>query len=96
MKIETVLNILKEDHNFREILQDGEYLYSASGVSFNQISYDSRKVNAETLFFVKGANFKNPRIKAKLWSAWSRVLYLATCLATATGTPAVEIKRNQA
>ena len=58
MKIETVLNILKEDHNFREILQDGEYHYSASGVSFNQISYDSRKVNAETLFFVKGANFK--------------------------------------
>lgn len=58
MKIETVLNILKEDHNFREILQDGEYHYSASGVSFNQISYDSRKVNSETLFFVKGANFK--------------------------------------
>ena len=52
MKIETVLNILKEDHNFREILQDGEYHYSASGVSFNQISYDSRKVNSETLFFV--------------------------------------------
>ena len=58
MKIETVLNILKEDHNFREILQDGEYHYSASGVSFNHISYDSRNVNAETLFFVKGANFK--------------------------------------
>ena len=58
IKIETVLNILKEDHNFREILQDGEYHYSASGVSFHQISYDSRKVNAETLFFVKGANFK--------------------------------------
>ena len=58
IKIETVLNILKEDHNFREILQDGEYHYSASGVSFNQISYDSRKVNSETLFFVKGANFK--------------------------------------
>ena len=58
MKIETVLNILKEDHNFREILQDGEYHYSVSGVSFNQISYDSRKVNPETLFFVKGANFK--------------------------------------
>ena len=36
------------------------------------------------------------RIKAKLCSSSRMVLYLATCLATATGIPAVEISKNQA
>ncbi len=56
--IEQTLNILKHDQNFREVLVNGEYHYHLEGTSFDAISYDSRKVSASTLFFVKGANFK--------------------------------------
>ena len=38
--------------------RQGEYYYHLEGTSFDAISYDSRKVSASTLFFVKGANFK--------------------------------------
>lgn len=58
IKIETVLQILKKDHNFREIISEGDYVYHASGLVFDKISYDSRDVNASTLFFVKGDHFK--------------------------------------
>ena len=58
IKIETVLNILKEDHNFRDIVKDGEYFFSYSGLTFDSISYDSREADASTLFFVKGEAFK--------------------------------------
>ena len=58
IKIETVLDILKEDHNFRDIVKDGEYFFSYSGLTFDSISYDSREADASTLFFVKGEAFK--------------------------------------
>lgn len=61
--IEQTLNILKDDQNFREVLVNGEYYYHLEGTSFDAISYDSRKVSASTLFFVKGANFKKDPIK---------------------------------
>lgn len=64
IKIETVLTILKQDHNFREIIKDNSYHFSASGVSFDQLSYDSRKVHASTLFFAKGSGFKKEFLKA--------------------------------
>ena len=41
-------------------------------------------------------NLRNSLIRVKLYSALSIVLYLATCLATATGIPAVEMSKNQA
>ena len=56
--IEQTLQILKNDQNFREILLNDEYYYRLKGTSFDAISYDSRKVSASTLFFVKGATFK--------------------------------------
>ena len=55
---ENALNILKIDHNFREIIHKGEYNYNAPDITFEKISYDSRDVTASTLFFVKGDNFK--------------------------------------
>ena len=58
IKIETVLDILKKDHNFRDIVKDGEYFFSYSGLTFDSISYDSREADASTLFFVKGEAFK--------------------------------------
>ncbi|GGE31144.1 UDP-N-acetylmuramoyl-L-alanyl-D-glutamate--L-lysine ligase [Streptococcus himalayensis] len=58
IKIETVLTILKNDANFREIISNGHYHYSAQSVVFDKISYDSRAVDSSTLFFVKGENFK--------------------------------------
>lgn len=56
--IENALNILKKDHNFREIIDQGHFLYRATDFTFDNISYDSREVDASTLFFVKGDNFK--------------------------------------
>ena len=56
--IENALKILKNDHNFREIIDKGEYYYNITDVTFDNISYDSRDVTASTLFFVKGDNFK--------------------------------------
>lgn len=58
IKIETVLDILKADQNFREIIADGSYHYQYQGLRFERISYDSRQADAETLFFVKGDHFK--------------------------------------
>ena len=58
IKIETVLDILKKDSLFREIIDQGHYYYNYSDVDFDSISYDSRKVKAGTLFFAKGATFK--------------------------------------
>ena len=56
--IETVLEILKEDHNFRDIVYQGNYAYIWSAIEFNHLSYDSRDCHEGTLFFAKGAHFK--------------------------------------
>ncbi|MGT2929159.1 UDP-N-acetylmuramoyl-L-alanyl-D-glutamate--L-lysine ligase [Streptococcus dentasini] len=53
-----VLEILKQDKNFRDISLDGHFYYSWKGVSFSKLSYDSRDVDDSTLFFVKGAAFR--------------------------------------
>ena len=58
IKIETVLDILKKNGLFREIIVQGSYYYNYSDVDFDSISYDSRKVKERSLFFVKGASFK--------------------------------------
>ena len=53
IKIETVLDILKKDGLFREIIDQGHYHYNYSTVVFDSISYDSRKVKEDTLFLQK-------------------------------------------
>ncbi|MCS4488757.1 UDP-N-acetylmuramoyl-L-alanyl-D-glutamate--L-lysine ligase [Streptococcus sciuri] len=54
-----ILDILKKDQNFREIITDGTYHYNWSKQkTFHKLSYDSRDVDSETLFFIKGAQFK--------------------------------------
>ena len=56
--IEQVLEVLKKDHNFRDIIDQDNYYYSWTGVTFDHLSYDSRDVTPSTLFFAKGAAFK--------------------------------------
>ena len=58
IKIENVLDILKKDDLFREIIDQGHYHYNYSDVVFDSICYDSRKAQKNSLFFVKGAAFK--------------------------------------
>ena len=58
IKIETVLDILKKDDLFREIIDQGHYHYNFNDVTFDSICYDSRKAKDNSLFFVKGAAFK--------------------------------------
>ncbi|HEN2527729.1 TPA: UDP-N-acetylmuramoyl-L-alanyl-D-glutamate--L-lysine ligase, partial [Streptococcus agalactiae] len=57
--IDKILEILKNDHNFREILFHEHYYYNwTQNVTFNALSYDSRQISSDTLFFAKGATFK--------------------------------------
>ena len=57
--LEKTLNILKNDKNFREIIANNRYNWTwAENPTFNKISFDSRDVDAQTLFFAKGATFK--------------------------------------
>ncbi|MFC5630704.1 MULTISPECIES: UDP-N-acetylmuramoyl-L-alanyl-D-glutamate--L-lysine ligase [Streptococcus] len=56
--IEQTLTILKEDHNFHEVSIDGTFHYHLTDLTFAKVSYDSRDVDASTLFFAKGAAFK--------------------------------------
>ena len=55
----TVLDILKTDHNFRDIIIKGEYFNNECvDLSFDKLSYDSRDTSDQTLFFAKGIQFK--------------------------------------
>ncbi len=57
--LEKTLDILKNDHNFREIIFHNHYrLDWEENPTFTKISFDSRDVDAQTLFFAKGAAFK--------------------------------------
>ena len=57
--LEKTLDILKKDHNFREIIFHNHYsLDWEENPSFSKISFDSRDVDSSTLFFAKGATFK--------------------------------------
>ena len=42
--IEQVLEVLKKDHNFRDIIDQDNYYYSWTEVTFDHLSYDSRDV----------------------------------------------------
>ena len=57
--LEKTLDILKNDHNCREIIFHNHYsLDWKENPSFSQISFDSREADKSTLFFAKGATFK--------------------------------------
>ena len=58
ISIEHVIQILQEDHNFREIIDGETYSYTFTGLTFDHLSYDSREVGPTSLFFAKGAAFK--------------------------------------
>lgn len=57
--LEKTLDILKNDHNFREMIFHNHYsLDWKENPSFSKISFDSREADKSTLFFAKGATFK--------------------------------------
>lgn len=57
--LKTVLDILKTDQNFRDIVINGDYFSTPTAeMTFTKLSYDSRDVTDSTLFFAKGLNFK--------------------------------------
>ncbi|SPC37442.1 UDP-N-acetylmuramoyl-L-alanyl-D-glutamate--L-lysine ligase [Pseudolactococcus piscium] len=57
--MKTVVTILKNDHNFRDILIDGTYFNTEqTDFIFDSLSYDSREIDSKTLFFAKGSQFK--------------------------------------
>ncbi|WEV45380.1 UDP-N-acetylmuramoyl-L-alanyl-D-glutamate--L-lysine ligase [Streptococcaceae bacterium ESL0687] len=59
INIDEMIKILKEDDNFREIIDGDNYYYKyPHELSFTKVSYDSRDVDSKTLFFAKGLNFK--------------------------------------
>lgn len=57
--LEETIQILTKDHNFREIIFGNHYsLDWPENPQFKHISFDSRDVDQDTLFFAKGATFK--------------------------------------
>ncbi|MBF0843855.1 UDP-N-acetylmuramoyl-L-alanyl-D-glutamate--L-lysine ligase, partial [Streptococcus danieliae] len=58
MKLETALQILQADHNFRAIVNQDTFYYQGQDWIFQELSYDSRQVSEQTLFFAKGQQFK--------------------------------------
>ena len=65
--LEKILNILKNDNNFREIIVDDEYYLDwTKNVQFSKICFDSRDVDSETLFFVKGIAFKKEYLEKSI------------------------------
>ncbi|OFI46472.1 UDP-N-acetylmuramoyl-L-alanyl-D-glutamate--2,6-diaminopimelate ligase [Floricoccus penangensis] len=59
IKLDELIKILKDDENFHEIIVDGCYHYDYDkNIDFNKLSYDSRLVDENTLFFAKGLNFR--------------------------------------
>lgn len=52
--IEQVLEVLKKDRKFRDIIDQDNYYYSWTGVTFDHLSYDSRDVTPSSLFLPKG------------------------------------------
>ena len=57
--LEKILEILKKDHNFHEIIANNVYsLNWKENLTFSTISFDSRHIDDKTLFFTKGATFK--------------------------------------
>lgn len=61
MYFSAIIALLKKDGNFQEVTnfkQDSLVIENFQSVKFDQLSYNSRKVSATTLFFVKGATFK--------------------------------------
>lgn len=63
--LEQTLDILKKDNNFREIISDNRYsLRWQDNPLFSKISFDSRHVDDQTLFFAKGASFKKEYLEA--------------------------------
>lgn len=69
--IENALNILKNDHNFREIIDKGQYFYHYRGLVFEKISYDSREVDASALSLSKVTILKKNFWKKLLNQAYS-------------------------
>lgn len=58
-----VLDILKQDKNFRDISYQGDFYYEWEAKEFTSLSYDSRDCQPDTLFFAKGAAFKKEFLK---------------------------------
>jgi len=60
--LEEVLDLLKKEQLYKEILIEDVWHYQIpkefTDVSFENLSYNSQKTDGNTLFFVKGLNFK--------------------------------------
>ncbi|TWS94671.1 UDP-N-acetylmuramoyl-L-alanyl-D-glutamate--L-lysine ligase [Streptococcus sp. sy018] len=57
--LKQVLDILKQDNNFRSINSQENYSWNwKENPTFSKLSYDSRQTDSQTLFFAKGQQFK--------------------------------------
>ncbi len=66
LSFKQVLTILKKENLLKEWIQDNSWSFSVENAPdyyFSNLSYDSRKVDSHTLFFVKGSNFKEAYLK---------------------------------
>lgn len=65
--LEDIRNLLLKENLLKEFVSpQGWHLYAPENRVFKKLSYDSRQVDAETLFFCKGLNFKEEYLTAAI------------------------------
>lgn len=65
LSLKDICNILLKENLLKEcVSEQGWYLIPPTHVEFKKLSYDSRDVDNETLFFCKGLNFKKEYLTA--------------------------------
>ncbi|OTP06835.1 UDP-N-acetylmuramoylalanyl-D-glutamate-L- lysine ligase [Enterococcus sp. 10A9_DIV0425] len=65
--LEDIRNLLLKENLLKEFVSPkGWHLYPPATVEFSQLSYDSREVDAHTLFFCKGLNFKEEYLNSAI------------------------------
>lgn len=65
--LEDIRHLLLKENLLKEFVSEsGWHLHAPTEKTFTYISYDSRKVDAETLFFCKGMNFKEEYLQSAI------------------------------
>lgn len=59
IQLSEIISLLKKDSNFRELITENGWYYSSEfEASFSNLTYNSKEATSDSVFFIKGLNFK--------------------------------------
>lgn len=82
LKLEDAIELLKEHQIFEQMIGEVN-----PQLTFEQVSYDSKEISANTLFFCKGANFKTEYLTSAIQAG--ATAYLSEVVYEVTDVPAI-------